>query len=81
MTDKNGVGVTVRSHDSENRMLVGKCEPARCYARDINHRGASVSQLANLARVSENCEQFIKYECFGLAMFKGNHACLVILLK
>ena len=53
MTDKSGVGVTVISHDSES------------YSRDIHYTGANLSQLANLTRVSLQCEQFIKYECHG----------------
>ena len=64
MTDKNGVGVTVISHDSENRTLVDGCEPAGCYSRDIHYTGANLSQLASLTDVSSHCEQFIKYECF-----------------
>ena len=64
MTDKNGVGVTVISHDSENRTLVDGCDPAGCYSRDIHYTGASLSQLASLTYVSSHCEQFIKYECF-----------------
>jgi len=43
MTDKNGVGVTVISHDSENRTLVDGCERQGCYTRDINYTGASLS--------------------------------------
>ena len=70
MTDKNGVGVTVISHDSENRTLVDGCEPPGCYKRDINYTGASLSQLAKLARVSARCEQFIKYECLNSQLFK-----------
>ena len=70
MTDKNGVGVTFISHDSENRTLVDGCEPQGCYTRDINYTGASLSQLANLARVSLHCEQFIKYECHSSILFK-----------
>ena len=70
MTDKNGVGVTFISHDSENRTLVDGCEPKGCYTRDINYTGASLSQLANLARVSSHCEQFIKYECNASILFK-----------
>ena len=64
MTDKNGVGVTVISHDSENRTLVDGCDPAGCYSRDIHYTGASLSHLASLTNVSSHCEQFIKYECF-----------------
>ena len=64
MTDKKRVGVTVISHDSENRTLVDGCELAGCYSRDIHYTGASLSQLASLTNVSSHCEQFIKYECF-----------------
>ena len=63
MTDKNGVGVTVISHDSENRTLVKGCEDAGCYSRNINYTGASLFQLKSLTAVSLHCEQFIKYEC------------------
>ena len=72
MTDKNGVGVTVISHDSENRTLVDGCEPPGCYKSDINYTGASLPQLAKLARVSARCEQFIKYECLGSVIWKDN---------
>ena len=70
MTDKNGVGVTVISHESENRTLVDGCEPPGCYKRDINYTGASLSQLAKLARVSARCEQLFKYECLNSQLFK-----------
>ena len=65
MTDKDGVGVTVISHDSENRTLVDGCEDPGCYSRDIHYKGATFSQLASLTTVSLFCEQFIKYECQG----------------
>ena len=45
MTDKNGVGVTVISHDSEIRTQVKGCEDAGCYSRNINYTGASLFQL------------------------------------
>ena len=64
MTDKSGVGVTVISHDSESRTHVDGCEDKGCYSRDIHYTGASLSQLASLTRVSSQCEQFIKYECY-----------------
>ncbi len=70
MTDKNGVGVTVISHDSEDRTLVKGCNPPGCYSRDIQYTKASYPQLASLARVSAHCEQFIKYECYHSVMFK-----------
>ena len=64
MADKSGVGVTVISHDSESRTHVKGCEEQGCYSRDIHYTGASLSQLASLTRVSLQCEQFIKYECY-----------------
>ena len=66
MTAKNGVGVTVISHDSERRTKVRDglgWAGAGSYSRDIHYTGASLSQLASLTRVSSHCEQFIKYEC------------------
>ena len=57
MTDKNGIGVTVIGHDSENRTPV---------------EGASLSQLANLTRISSHCEQFIKYDCYKSKMFRNS---------
>ena len=74
MPDKNGVGVTVVSHDSEERMLVDGCDGKGCYSRDVQYLGASLSQLAKLTRVSERCEQFIKYDCLHSRMFKENYA-------
>ena len=71
MAGKNGVGVTVISHDSESRTLVQGCETPGCYSRDIHYTGASLSQLASLTRVSSHCEQFIKYECRGSRIFSG----------
>jgi len=67
MSDKGGVGVTIISHDSESRTHVNNispgCEPAGCYRKDVRYTGISTAQLAALTRVSQNCEQFIKFEC------------------
>ena len=71
MTDKNGVGVTVISHDSENRTLVDGCETRGCYSRGISYTGVTLSQLASLTDVSSHCEQFIKYECFHSMLMFG----------
>ncbi|XP_078363616.1 contactin-associated protein-like 5 [Oculina patagonica] len=71
MTYKNGVGVTVISHDSEDRTSVKGCDPHGCYSRDINYQGASLLQLENLVAVSGHCEQFIKYECLGSSLTRG----------
>ena len=72
MTDKSGVGVTVISHDSESRTHVDGCENQGCYSRDIHYTGASLSQLASLTRVSSQCEQFIKYECYDSGLWLNN---------
>ena len=74
MTDKSGVGVTVISHDSESRTHVKGCEDPGCYSRDIHYTGASLSQLASLTRVSSQCEQFIKYECYDSVIFAWESA-------
>ena len=68
MSDENGVGVTVISHDSEARthLYSGTVQ------RDIHYTGASISQLASLTRVSSHCEQFIKYECYNSMIQPGS---------
>ena len=74
MTDKNGVGVTVVSHDSESRTLVRGCGDPGCYSLDIHYTGASLSQLASLTGVSLQCEQFIKYECYASRLLRHGQA-------
>ena len=73
MTDKNGVGVTVISHDGESRTLFQGCETQGCYSRDVDYTGASLYQLASLTRVSTNCEQFIKHEYHSLFFSSTMH--------
>ena len=68
MSDKGGVGVTVVSHDSESRTHVAnipKCGLTNpgCYSKSVSYTGISTTQLKALTRVSQNCEQFIKFEC------------------
>ncbi|KAL9952539.1 hypothetical protein ACROYT_G039808 [Oculina patagonica] len=66
MSDKGGVGVTVISHDSESRTYAGNipgCGGRGCYSKDVRYTGVSTAQLAALTRVSQSCEQFIKFEC------------------
>ena len=75
MSDKNGAGVTVISHDSERRTHVQGCDPSGCYSLDIHYIGVSLSQLASLTRISSHCEQFIKYECYNARIFRdGGYA-------
>ena len=72
MSDKGGVGVTVISHDSESRKYLANipgCNNPGCYSKDVRYTGVSTAQLAALTRVSQNCEQFIKFECKGDVAF------------
>ena len=73
MSDKGGVGVTVISHDSESRTHVNSVSPGcgspGCYRKDVTYTGVSTAQLAALTRVSQNCEQFIKFECNNDVLF------------
>jgi len=72
MSDKGGVGVTVISHDSESRTHLGpnRCGSEGCYSKDVRYTGVSTAQLAALTQVSQNCKQFIKFEC-------NNEICLL----
>ena len=74
MSDQNGVGVTVISHDSESRTHVYGFNPRGSCSRDIHYTGASLSQLASLTRVSSHCEQFIKYECYESRLLEWGYA-------
>ena len=79
MSDKGGVGVTVISHDSESRTHVNSvspgCTSAGCYRKDVTYTGVGTAQLAALTGVSQNCEQFIKFECNNDVTFiQGNGA-------
>ena len=74
MSDKGGVGVTVISHDSERRTYVGNipgCEWTNpgCYRKDVTYSRVNIAQLAALTRISQNCEQFIKFECYNDVAF------------
>ena len=74
MSDKGGVGVTVVSHDSESRTHVANipmCDYNNpgCYSKNVSYTRISTAQLEALTRVSQNCEQFIKFECKGGVAF------------
>ena len=71
MSEKNGVGVTVISHNSESRTLVDGYSGNGAYSRNIHYSGASFPQLASLTDASKNCEQFIKYECYHSLLISG----------
>ena len=74
MTGKGGVGVTVVGHDSENRTQVIGYEKCGEYFVDIHYRSASISQLKALTEASDNCQQFIKYECFHATLIKYGYS-------
>ena len=78
MRDKNRVGVTVIGHDSESRTHVANlpgCGGNGCYSKDVRYTGVSTAQLAALTRVSQNCEQFIKFECHNdIAFIEDSYA-------
>ena len=65
MTDKNTIGVTVISHDSEDRTLVQGCLPAGCYQRDIHYTGANFLQLGKLTSISAHCERLSSTNALG----------------
>ena len=73
MSDKGGVGVPVVSHDSESRTHVANIPECGltpgCYRKDVSYTGVSTAQLAALTRVSQNCEQLIKFECNNQVAF------------
>ena len=74
MIGQGGVGVTVVSHDSENRTHVTGFEPSGSYRRDINYTGSGLSQLKSLTNVSTACQQFIKYDCKASRLYLGQLA-------
>ena len=73
MIEKNSVGVTVISHDSENRTPVNGSEDPGSYLRNVTYTEADELQLGRLTASSASCEQFIKYECHGTRLLlNGN---------
>ncbi|XP_078373690.1 uncharacterized protein LOC144657247 isoform X3 [Oculina patagonica] len=73
MIGQGGIGVTVVSHNSENRSHVKGHEGPGSYKRDIHYIGSSLSQLKELTEVSKNCQQFIKFECRSALLSKNDH--------
>ena len=62
MDTKNGIGVTVVGHDSESRTDA----IAHAYSKPKKIRYVlPMKQIAAIIKQSKNCEQFIKYECYG----------------
>ena len=73
MTDKEGIGVTVVSHDSESRTHVNGFEDPGSYSRGIQYTGTSLSQLKGLTEASKSCQQFIKFECWSALLSVNDH--------
>ena len=63
MTDKGGVGVSVISHNSEEKTMVKGYMYRGSYSKDVEYNGLTMNQIINLIQASSHCEQFIKYEC------------------
>ena len=78
MSDKGGVGVTVISHNTESRTYVANIPGCGwtpgCYSKDVTYTEASAAQLSALTRASQNCEQFIKFECKNVAFLPESMA-------
>ena len=71
MTDKEGAGVTVISHDTENRTHVDGCDPHGCYERYVTYTGVLLTQLEALTDVSARCVQCIRYEFLNSRLLEG----------
>jgi len=63
MTAKGGVGVSIVSHNSEQRTAVKGYVAPGSYVRNVTYGGATMAQITHLIQASAHCEQFIKYEC------------------
>ena len=74
MTMYNDNGVTVISHDSENRTLVDGYETKGSYRRIVTYTGVNPTQIATLVRISRECFQFIKFECYEVELFSRDMA-------
>ena len=72
MTSKNGIGVTVIGHDSESRTLVKGYNAQGANKRKITY-DISMEQIVAIVKQSKNCEQFIKYECYGTVLLYGQY--------
>ena len=58
MVDKNGIGVTVISHDMENRERVTDCDSPGCLEKNVTYTNVTITQLSILTRAASHCEQF-----------------------
>ena len=71
MTGKNGQAGTIISHDSEAKTLVNGFEDELSYQRVIKY-SIAWPQLIALLKLSDHCEQSIRYDCHNSAFWKRN---------
>ena len=69
MTSKEGTGVTVIGHDSEQRTRVSGYESPGSYRKKIAYK-RNMTAIAALTKISKHCEQFIKYQCVHSFIYK-----------
>ena len=74
MTDKNGTGVTVVSHDSEESTHVIGYEGKGEYKKSITYNGLTMEQIVNVINASGYCEQFIKWYCKNAGLYLKSSA-------
>ena len=69
----HGNGSTEVLHNSEELMVIDKCDNERCFQRTINYT-MSLSQIEALKMMSENCEQSLNFGCFSAPLFFNSKA-------
>ena len=72
MTNKNGVGVTTFSHDSEKSTHVSGYESRGEYRKIITYNDLTMEQIVNVVNASRYCEQFIKWHCRNAGLYLMN---------
>ena len=73
MTKKDGVGVTVVSHNSEGSKLARGFRRKSSFFRSIKYTEADMAQLTSLTASSAHCKQFVKYECYNsVLLYNGD---------
>ena len=68
MTDKDGIGVTVFSHDSEESTHVAGYEAKGSYRKVIAY-DLTIDQIVNVINSSLHCEQYIRWYCKGAGLY------------
>ena len=69
MTDKNGIGVTIFGHDSEERTHVRGYEGKGEYTKVLTYNDLAMEQIVSVINSSRNCEQFIRWQCKGAGFY------------